>query len=86
MSNLIETRVRDVVCRLFLDGNTAFPLDANMSLIESGICDSMGLVTLATAIEKEFPGVRIQDQDITHEAMGSLEAITQLLRARGVDE
>jgi len=57
-----------------------------MSLIESGICDSMGLVTLATAIEKEFPGVRIQDQDITHEAMGSLEAITQLLRARGVDE
>jgi acyl carrier protein len=86
VSQDIEARIATVVRTLFLGGNAAFPLDRDMSLIENGICDSMGLVQLATAIEKEFPGLRIPDQEITHDTMGSVLAIAELVRKRGVVE
>ena len=86
MSDKIETRVIRLVRSLFLGGDQEIEVSEEMSLIDSGICDSMGLVQLATAIEKEFGGVRIDDQDITHKAFGSVAAIARLLRKSGVAE
>jgi len=84
MSGSLADRVRAVVIELFLDGDTSFPIDPGMSLIENGICDSMGLVNLAAALEQRFPGLRIQDQDVTPEQMGSVEAIAAFIQRRGV--
>ena len=79
MSGSVQERVRDVVVELFLDGDASFPITPGMNLIENGICDSMGLVNLAAELEQRFPGLRIHDQDVTHEQMGSVAAIAAFI-------
>ena len=84
MSSSLEPIVRAVIVELFLGGDASFPLDGETQLIEAGICDSMGLVQLAAALEQRFPGLRIDDQDITHENMGSSLAIAAFVARAGV--
>lgn len=77
-----EDEVRNLVARLFLRGDTSVPLDADTDLLEEGICDSLGLVQLAGALEKAVPGVKIPDQEVTREHLGSIAAITVYLASR----
>ncbi len=84
MSTQVDDSVREAVLELFLGGDSSFPLEPDMDLVESGICDSMGLVQLAAALEERFPGLEIQDQDVTRENMGSLSAIAAFIRRSGV--
>jgi len=84
MSAALWIRIKRVVRDVFLGGDESFPLDDHMSLLESGILDSMGLVQLASALEAEFPGLKLPDQEITHEQMGTVAAIAALLTRRGV--
>ena len=84
MNSSLELQVRAVIVELFLGGDESFPLERDTHLIESGICDSMGLVQLAAALEQRFPGLRIDDQDITHDNMGSPLAIASFLANAGV--
>ncbi len=57
---------------------------SSTNLIAEGICDSLGLVRLAGELEQQFAGLRIQDQDVTHENMGSIRAIAAHVRRAGV--
>jgi acyl carrier protein len=84
MSEALVSRIKRVVRDVFLGGDESFPIDEGMSLLESGILDSMGLVQLATALEAEFPGLKLPDQELTHEQMGTISAIAALLARRGV--
>ncbi len=84
MSKQVDDSAREVVVELFLGGDSSFPLEPDMDLVEAGICDSMGLVQLAAALEGRFPGLEIQDQDVTRENMGSLSAIAAFIRRSGV--
>ena len=54
----------------------------NEDFIESGICDSLGLVRLATALEAEFPGVQIHDQEINRETIGSLALLKVFIQTK----
>ena len=58
-----ETSLKQLICDKFLDGDRDYPLESDTRLVDEGICDSLGLVQLAGAIEKRLPGLRIQDQD-----------------------
>jgi len=75
--------VRDVVAQTFLRSNTQYPLDNGTDFLQAGICDSLGLMELAVAIEQRFPSVRINDQDITPANFGSINRIVALLNAKG---
>lgn len=86
MSQALVPRIREAIVELFLGGDASFPLEPETNLIEAGICDSMGLVQLAAALEQRFAGLRIDDQDITHENMGTPLAIADLLTRAGVGE
>ena len=83
MNEDLEQRIKRVVCDTFLGGDMGFPIERDMSFIKHGICDSMGLVTLAAALEREFDGLKIQDQDISHEGMGSIAAVGELIGRMG---
>ena len=78
-----SARVRQVVADLFLGGDRSVPLDENMNLVEVGICDSLGLLQLAEALEPAFPGLVLRDEDISAQAMGTVRSITDLVAARG---
>jgi len=84
MGDSVEQRVRGIVIRLFLAGDESYPLEPETNLIAEGICDSLGLVRLAGELERSFAGLSIQDQDVTHENMGSIRAIAEHLRRSGV--
>ena len=85
MGGDVAEAVKDVVVELFLDGDTSFPLEPDTSLIENGICDSMGLVQLAAALEARFPGLRIDDQDVTRENMDCVASIAEFVRRSRAD-
>ncbi|NUP07117.1 MAG: acyl carrier protein [Polyangiaceae bacterium] len=76
-----ETQLHSVICELFLNGDSGFPLDGDTDLLEEGICDSLGLVRLAQRIE-QLAGVSIDDQDITRENMASMGAILAFVDRR----
>ena len=72
---MTEAELKTLICDLFLGGDTSFPMDTDTDLLGEGICDSLGLVQLAGDLEGLVPGLRILDQEVTRENMGSLGAI-----------
>lgn len=81
--NATLSEVKSLVEQLFLrPGQTrAIRLDAD--LLATGICDSMGLVTLAQALEERF-GIVIKDQEVARANLGSIHRIGQFLSKKGV--
>ena len=71
-------QIKNVVCTQFLGGDTTFPIDETMNLVEVGICDSLGLVQLASEFERQF-GIRLGDHEINRNSLG---AVTTLRAAR----
>lgn len=84
MTESLEDRIRTLVIDTFLGGDRSYPLEEDTNMITAGICDSLGLVQLAANLESQFFGLRIQDQDVTHENMGSIRAIASFIRQAGV--
>jgi acyl carrier protein len=68
----IEQKLITIIKDLFMGGDAEAGIDPKDDFIEAGICDSLGLVRLAAALEAEFPGMRIHDQEINRETIGSL--------------
>lgn len=53
-------------------------IDGNLSLLDSGILDSMGILELVTALEAEF-GITFSDEDMTSEAFDSIDSLAALV-------
>lgn len=79
---MTQDELKQIICVRFLNGDLTFPIDAETRLLDEGICDSLGLVQLASEIEKRCPAVRIQDQDITRDNFGTMAAILRLVAAK----
>lgn len=69
----IEARVRDFIHEQF---PVADELPADQSLLESGVIDSIGVLTLVTWLEQEF-GFVIDDDEVVPE---NLESVGNLVR------
>jgi len=68
-----QTLVREFI-------TTTFPADgddhpADMDLLEGGVIDSIGVLTLVTWIEEAF-GFVVDDEDVVPENLGSIAGIT----------
>lgn len=74
--------VTALVRELFLRGNPDIPLAPGDDLLQMGICDSLGLVQLATELERRVPGLRVHDGDVTPENLGSIWRISAFLAGR----
>lgn len=82
MKAMLERRIEKTVRDLFLGGDTETQIDSDENFVESGLCDSLGLVRLATALEAEFPGVRIHDQEINRATLGSLNLLNAFIQSK----
>jgi acyl carrier protein len=76
---MIET-VRAFVIENFLFGNGA-GLAGNTSFVREGIIDSAGILELVAFLEKTF-GIRIEDEELTPENLGSLDALSRFLETK----
>lgn len=79
---MLDKRIEKTVRDLFLGGDPEAQMDPGENFVESGLCDSLGLVRLATALEAEFPGVRIHDQEINRATLGSLDLLNAFIQAK----
>jgi acyl carrier protein len=59
----------------------ASAIDLDRSLIDQGIIDSFGLMEITTFIENAF-GAKIQEQDMTREAFGSVNKMATFVCRR----
>jgi acyl carrier protein len=78
----IETRIETIVRELFMGGDAEAKISPDEDFIECGLCDSLGLVRLATAIEAEFSEIRIHDQEINRDTIGSLELLNAFIQSK----
>lgn len=82
----MEQEITQIIGDLFFGGNSEILIDCRTDLLGEGICDSLGLVQLAGQLERRFPGLRIQDQDITQDNLGTIELIVSFVRRKIGDE
>ncbi len=71
--------VRQTVCR-----GRPFSLGDADSLLENGVVDSLGMITLVDALASRFQ-ITIEDEDLMPENLDSIDAITSFLRRKGVN-
>jgi len=79
---MLENKVQTIIRDLFMGGDAEANIAPDDDFIESGICDSLGLVRLATTLEAEFPGIRIHDQEINRETIGSFALLMTFILAK----
>ena len=78
----IQNKLETIIRNLFLGGDPGALIDPDEDFIECGICDSLGLVRLATAVESEFAGIKIFDQEVNRCTMGNLSLLVDLTRSK----
>ena len=84
-SMITSGHICGIVKKLFLKDHQFFPLEIGTDLLQSGICDSLGLLTLAAELEKEYPFLQIYDQEIQRENFSSVGRILKFLSQKGFD-
>ncbi len=76
----VEQRIREFISKEFLEGAAA-DFDADDSLLETGLIDSIGLFRLVAFLEEAYR-IRIPDQDLLAENFRSISHIARYLNAR----
>lgn len=77
--NNIEQLIKEFISREFLNDKPHVALDGN--LVEQGVIDSLGIMTLIVYVEKQF-GARIKPEDVVPENFESVAAIARLVTQR----
>jgi len=74
----VRDELIDFVLENFPSDCTADNLPLNESLLELGIIDSMGVIELVEFLESKW-SIRIDESEITHERMGGITKMTNLV-------
>lgn len=70
--------IRDFISRELLHDSRETPLNDEDQLIEAGIIDSLGIMTLLVFLEEKF-SLQISGDDLVPENFGSINAISSLI-------
>lgn len=70
--------IRNFITTEILHGSQPKPLDDHEPLIESGIIDSMGIMTLLVYVEEQF-SIQIPSGDLVPENFASISSIAALV-------
>ncbi|MDR7219921.1 acyl carrier protein [Aminobacter aminovorans] len=81
MTQQIKDTVKAFIIDNFLFGDTSYALADDVSLIESGVIDSTGVLELVTYIEDQF-GLEMADSDIVPANLDSLVRIAAFIEAK----
>ena len=73
--------VRDFISSEILHGTLENPLSDNEQLVESGIIDSLGIMTLLSFLEENF-SIKIPDSALIPENFDTVSKITALVESQ----
>jgi acyl carrier protein len=77
----VETIINDYISRELVQDASLLPLADDMSLLDSGILDSLSLLQLVVFLEERF-GITVGDTDLLPQNFASVQTICAYLRAR----
>ncbi len=77
--NNMEQSIKEYIAQEFLHDKPNNVLEGN--LVEEGVIDSLGIMTLIAYVEKQF-GARIKPEDVVVENFESVAAIARLVGQR----
>ena len=77
----IEDQIKDYIARNLLFSDNGFPYDDNISFLDEGIVDSVGVMELVSFVEEDF-GVKVDDLDITPDNFDSVNKIAAYIRRK----
>jgi acyl carrier protein len=80
-TDLLVERIRPMIMAIMPHGRAAAPLAADDLLASHGM-DSMRLMMLITALQREF-GVRVEEEDLVEDNFASLGAVAAFVAAKG---
>jgi acyl carrier protein len=75
-----ENRLRSFIADE-LHGDGREKLTDEYPLIERGVVDSMGILSVVSFIESEF-GVEIEDEELVSENFGTIAGMTRLIESK----
>jgi acyl carrier protein len=73
--------IREFITHEILHGTLATPLGVDDQLVDSGIIDSLGVMTLLGFLEEKF-SIKIPDSELTPENFASLATLTALVESQ----
>ena len=79
----IQKIVVDFIRENFIMGRSDVVLDPEVSLIESGVMDSTGVLELVEFLEATY-GSKIEDEELVPENLETIGNIVGFLRTKGV--
>jgi acyl carrier protein len=77
----LEAVINDYISRELVQDATLLPLGNAMSLLETGVLDSLSLLRLVVFVQERF-GITVDDTDFVPENFDSVDAICAYLRSR----
>jgi len=82
MSDIFTTLV-EFIKENFIIGRSDIKIDPDVSLIESGIMDSTGVLELVEYLEATY-SIKIEDEELIPENLETINNIIKLLQTKGV--
>jgi acyl carrier protein len=78
--NLIADQIRSFLSRQFSAARGRF-VDENLSLLQSGIIDSQGVLEIVAFLEQTFM-IRLSDEELTPGNFTSIKSLTSLVETK----
>jgi acyl carrier protein len=77
----IEAQIKDYIARNLLFSDNGYPYSDDVSFLDEGIVDSVGVMELVAFVEDDFH-ITVQDFDITPENFDSVGKIAAYVRRK----
>jgi acyl carrier protein len=79
----VKETVMNFIRENFIMGRSDVVLDENVSLIDSGVMDSTGVLELVEFLESRY-SIKIEDEELVPENLETIENIIGFLKTKGV--
>ena len=83
-SQQVKDTVMNFIRENFIMGRSDVVLDEKVSLIDSGVMDSTGVLELVEFLESQY-SIKIDDEELVPENLETIENIINFLMTKGVE-
>lgn len=77
----VENKIRDFLAKNIIFSENGFSYGDDVSLLENGIVDSLGVMELVMFVQTEF-AVKVDPLDVTPENFDSVERLARYVRGK----
>ena len=77
--------MKQKIIKILTDIRPEFDFNNDVNFIDQGMLDSFDIVSLVVGLDNEF-GISIDGMDIVPDNFASVDKISELLKAKGVQE